>query len=158
MKVRWLVPVFLAVLWLLLTNDYGAANILLAVVAGLAALWLVRHVRNPADVRIRPLKVAQLAALFVLEAAKSSVRVLILALSPHPKFAPGLITLPLRVESDFEIALLANLITLTPGTQCVDLSADRRKLLIHCLDVGNPDATVASIRDGFEALILEAFA
>jgi len=157
MKVRWLVPAFLAVLWLLLTNDYGVANILLAIVAGLAALWLVRDVRTPAEVRIRPLKVAQLAALFVLEAAKSSVRVLVLALSPHPKFSPGLITLPLRVERDFEIALLANLITLTPGTQSVDLSADRRELLIHCLDVGNPDLTIAGIRDGFEALILEAF-
>lgn len=157
MKFRWLVPPLLAFLWLLLTNDYGPANVLFALAAGLAALWLVRDVRAPAEFHVRPLKVMQLAGLFILEAGRSAVRVLVLALSPRPIFSPGLIAMPLRLERDFEIALLANLITLTPGTQSVDLSADRRQLLVHCLDAGDPDQIIATIRDGFEALILEAF-
>lgn len=157
MKFRWFVPPLLAALWLLLSNSYTLPNLLFAAIAGTAALWLVRNVREPADFRIRPLQVVQLVGLFLVELAKSAVRVLVLALSPRPDFSPGLISLPLRVERDFQIALLANLITLTPGTQSVDVSADRRQLLIHCLDVGDPDQTIADIRNGFEALILEAF-
>lgn len=157
MKFRWLVPPLLAILWLLLSNSYTLPNLLFAVIAGTAALWLVRNVRETADFRIRPVKVAQLIGLFLVELVKSAVRVLVLALSPHPVFSPGLIAVPLRVERDFQIALLANLITLTPGTQSVDVSADGRTLLVHCLDVGNPDQTIADIRNGFEALILEAF-
>ena len=41
------------------------------------------------------------------------------------------------------IAVLAGTITMTPGTVSADLSADGRALLVHCLDTGDPAATVA---------------
>ena len=69
----------------------------------------------------------------------------------------GFIAFPLTVESDFEIALLANLITLTPGTLSVDVSEDRKVLYIHCIDVPDPEGTIADIRNGFERKIMEAF-
>jgi multicomponent Na+:H+ antiporter subunit E len=61
------------------------------------------------------------------------------------------------VDRDFEITLLANLITLTPGTLSVDVSDDRRLLFVHAIDCPDADKAVRDIRDGFERKILEAF-
>ena len=47
------------------------------------------------------------------------------------RLKPGIFAYPLKVDRDFEITLLANLITLTPGTLSVDVSADRRTLFVH---------------------------
>lgn len=157
MSVRWLLPPILAGLWLLLTGSLSLANLLFGLVVGLAALWLVRDVRVPSDIRVRPLRLLRLVGLFLVELIRSAVRVLVLALSPHPRLSPGFIVVPLTVEREFEIALLANLITLTPGTLSVDLSADHRQLTIHCLEADDPEAIIAAIRTGFEARILEAF-
>ena len=63
----------------------------------------------------------------------------------------------LKVDRNFEITLLANLITLTPGTLSVDVSEDRRTLYVHALDCSDPDRLRRSIADGFERKIREAF-
>jgi len=70
---------------------------------------------------------------------------------------PGIFAFPLTVDRDFEITLLANLITLTPGTLSVDVSDDRRTLYVHALDCSNPQAARKAIAEGFERKIMEAF-
>ena len=70
---------------------------------------------------------------------------------------PGIFAYPLKVGSDFEITLLANLITLTPGTLSVDVSDDRRTLFVHAIDCSDVDKAIRDIRDGFERKIEEAF-
>ena len=70
---------------------------------------------------------------------------------------PGIFAYPLTVKSDFEIALLANLITLTPGTLSADLTDDRRCLLVHAFNVDDEQALVASIKERYEAPLREIF-
>tara|TARA_Y100000815_G_scaffold48462_1_gene39614 strand:- start:609 stop:836 length:228 start_codon:yes stop_codon:yes gene_type:complete len=70
---------------------------------------------------------------------------------------PGIFAYPLKVDRDFEITLLANLITLTPGTLSVDVSSDRRTLYVHAIDASNPEQTRRDIAEGFERKIMEAF-
>lgn len=106
----------------------------------------------------RMLRFLPLAGLFLYELGLSALRVAGLALSPRldERLMPGFVDFPLTVTSDVEITLLANLITLTPGTLSVDVSADRRTLTIHVLNLDDPERLVASIREGFEAAILRA--
>ena len=77
-----------------------------------------------------------------------------LALQPKTMIRPGFVAYPLTVTSDAQIALLANLITLTPGTISVDVSADRRVLLIHALDIASREQLIGEIAAGFEARVL----
>ncbi len=72
------------------------------------------------------------------------------------RIRPAIIAFPLTVTSDAEITLLANLITLTPGTLSVDVSEDRRFLYVHAIDVGDREALIREIRDGFEKKVMEA--
>lgn len=46
---------------------------------------------------------------------------------------PGVIALPLSARTEMEITLVANLISLTPGTLSLDVSDDRKVLYIHAM-------------------------
>jgi multicomponent Na+:H+ antiporter subunit E len=154
-------PVLLACLftliWLAISGSWTVPNTLLGLLLSGVALTLVRfQLGKPQSVR-RPGKIAALVVLFIKELILSAWRVLVLVLRPRMDVKPGIILYPLRVKSDFEIALLSNLITLTPGTLTVDVTADRSQLIIHALDAADPDAIRADIANGFERRILEAF-
>ena len=76
-------------------------------------------------------------------------------LRPGFNFQPGIIAYPLTTQDDFQITLLANLITLTPGTLSVDVSSDKTTLYIHAMHAHDPEGLKRDIRDGFERLIKE---
>ena len=70
---------------------------------------------------------------------------------------PGIVAIPLDIERDIEITLLANMITLTPGTLSIDVSNDKRILYVHGMHVQDLEEFKREIKDGFEKLVQEAF-
>jgi multicomponent Na+:H+ antiporter subunit E len=74
---------------------------------------------------------------------------------PRDKINPAFLAIPLEAKTDAEIALLANLITLTPGTLSLDVSTDRSVLYIHTLDVEDVDALRVEIKRSLEKGLLE---
>lgn len=96
-----------------------------------------------------------LILLFAKELILSALKVAWLAVQPRINIRPAIIAYPLTVTTDAQITLLANMITLTPGTLSVDVSDDRRTLYIHAIDVESKDALIGSIAAGFETKILQ---
>ena len=81
-----------------------------------------------------------------------------LVLQPKPKLDPGIIAIPLTINTGIEILALASAITLTPGTLSIDLGRDaegQRVLYVHALRVGDPAQFRTSIKQGFEQMILQ---
>ncbi|WP_436010096.1 Na+/H+ antiporter subunit E [Rhizobium sp. LjRoot254] len=107
---------------------------------------------------MRAFRILKLFLVFLREFALSVFRVARLVLSPRMRFTPCAFRFPLTLTSDFQITLLANLITLTPGTLTVDVTDDRAALIVHAIDCPDPDAARREIAQGFERLIREAFA
>jgi multicomponent Na+:H+ antiporter subunit E len=65
------------------------------------------------------------------------------------------VAIPLTCTRDAEITLLANLISLTPGTLSLDVSADRRLLFVHVMDIeGGADAVRYAITNDLERRVL----
>lgn len=92
---------------------------------------------------------ARLCAAFAWDLVLSSVAVARVVVSRDAATAPRFVSVPLMAGcSDLEIALIANYITLTPGTLSVDVSADRRRLLVHCLDAGDGGAGICADVEG----------
>lgn len=149
--------VVLAVCWALVTGSFTLLNLVFGFLVGLLALVLIGDLVGPVTWVRRVRLGLALAVLFLKELVKSAWRVALVVLSPKLDLKPGIIAVPLTVTDDFEITLLANLVTLTPGTLSVDVSEDRRTLYVHCLDVPDAEATIADIRDGFERTIMETF-
>ena len=88
------------------------------------------------------------------EIVVSALGVAWLVVQPRLRLRPAFIEYPLTVTTDVQITLLANMITLTPGTLSVDVSDDRRTLLIHALDVADLEVLIGRIAAGFETRIL----
>lgn len=154
-----LLTLVLALVWASITGNFNVLNLLLGGGIGVAALWFVRE-RVDSPVLFKKFRrIVALAALFFYELALSAFRVAVLVVTPNlkAKLQPGIIAFPLKVKSDAEITLLANLITLTPGTLSVDVSDDRRFIYVHALSVPNKKELIESIADGFEAKIIEVF-
>lgn len=154
----FLINVLLAVAWVFITGGFSVLNGVFGFVLGLAALSLIREQVGTVGYVRRLRRVAALASLFLYELLLSALRVFKLVLTPDlSKLEPGFVAYPLTVDRDYEISMLANLITLTPGTLSVDVSDDRRTLYIHAIHVPDPEELRTDIANGFERKILEAF-
>jgi len=94
-----------------------------------------------------------LTGLFFRELALSVKDVVITVLNPRRPIRSAIVAVPLDVTSDAGIALLANMITLTPGTTSLHVSEDRKMLYCHVMNVS--DESVAGIKDGFERSVKE---
>jgi multicomponent Na+:H+ antiporter subunit E len=151
------IAVVMAVVWAIVSGSFSLHNLLFGFVLSLLTLSLLRGHRPGSGETSRTLRILSLLWLFLIELAKSAWRVAVLATRPKLDLHPGIFAYPLRVQGDFQISLLANLITLTPGTLSVDVSADRSTLYIHAVDCTDLEAARRDIADGFEAKIMEAF-
>ena len=143
--------------WAALTASFSFLNLVLGALLGTLAMFLFTRTRPVLLRRFR--RILSLTGLFLVELWVSAVRVAVLVLRPdmRARIAPAVIAFPLSVKSDAEITLLANMITLTPGTLSIDVSEDRKFLYVHVLDVHDREALVRSIADGFERKINEVF-
>ena len=144
--------------WALITGGFTVLNLLLGAVVGAVAIYLVRdRIGLPRPLR-RLRRILRLSALFLFELFASAIKVGWLVIHPRLKLQPAIVAFPLTAKSDAEITLLANLITLTPGTLSVDVSPDRKVLYIHAIDCPDRDALIAGIAKGFERRVIEVFA
>jgi multicomponent Na+:H+ antiporter subunit E len=139
-------------LWTALTERFTASNFVLGLGLAHLALRLSRGERAP----IRKTGPAlRFVAFFAKEVAVSAFRVALDVLTPHPRMRPAIVGVPLDVRTDGQITLLAVLITLTPGTLALDVSPDRRTLMVHAMFAADLDRVRRDIKTGFERRILE---
>jgi multicomponent Na+:H+ antiporter subunit E len=152
------ISILMAVIWATVSGSFTLLNLIFGFVLSLLTLYLLRERFVGGDYTSRARRVLSLVLLFLVELAKSAWRVATLVLRPKMNLKPGIFAYPLTVKSDWEISLLANLITLTPGTLSVDVSEDRSTLYVHAIDCSDVEAARRDIAEGFEKKIMEAFA
>lgn len=147
----------LAFAWVALTGGLTIGGLLTGFLLGLAAMWLVRPL-FPETGRyfMRLYYWTRLIVMFVYELVISSLPVVADVFTPGQASKPALIAVPITVSTDLQITLLANFISLTPGTLSLDVSEDRKTLYIHAMFGEDPDAIRAQIRDRFEVWVREA--
>jgi multicomponent Na+:H+ antiporter subunit E len=147
----------LAIVWVAVTGSASFLNLVFGFILASAVLGVVREPYAGIVYLRRGYRIAVLFLVFLKELARSAWAVAVTVMSPRMAIRPGIFAFHLTVDRDFEITLLANLITLTPGTLSVDVSDDRKILYVHALHCSDPNATRRAIAEGFERRILEAF-
>ena len=158
---RWLPqPLFSLSLWgvwLLLGNTLAPGQILLGFLLALALpLFTVRFWPDRPRLR-QPLKILAYVLMLFWDITLANLTVARLILGPTSRLRPAFLRLPLELSNDFAIVVLSSTISLTPGTVSADISPDRRSLLIHALDVENPEQTVAQLKNRYERPLQEIF-
>lgn len=151
--------VILALIWAGISGNFTGLNLLFGGLIGAVAVLVLREALSGPRSSRRIRRVLSLAILFLYELMVSAVRVALVVVRPDMSKAvrPAIVAVPLSVKSDAEITLLANLITLTPGTLSVDVSADKSVLYVHALCMDDREAMIADIANGFEKKIREVF-
>jgi multicomponent Na+:H+ antiporter subunit E len=140
-------------------GGFTLRNLAVGLVAAYAGLWLFVRLtgRRSGYVEKIPL-LFSFILYYAWELLKSNVVILHEILTPGLKMRPGVIGIPLRARTDLEITVLANLITMTPGTLSLDVSPDRRTLYIHAMYIHDPETLRRDIQDNLERRVLELLA
>jgi len=151
----FLLNILLAIAWGALTGEFYPANLFLGYLLGFLLLWIIFRKQEGQRYFYRVPNIFEFLLFLISELVKANLRVAKTVLSPRPRIRPGVIAVPLDVETDVEITLLMNLLTLTPGTLSLDVSTDQRVLYVHTIDYSDADEFRSQIKEGFERRIME---
>lgn len=145
------------VLWLLLVGDFSPGHVLLA---ALLALLLppLAGLLQPERARFgRAVLIGMLTRRVLWDILLSNIEVARRILGPERVLTPTFVWLPLDLTNIHGITALASIITLTPGTVSAELSRDQRHLLVHCFNLKDAQALMATIKTRYEAPLKEIF-
>lgn len=150
------INLLLAFAWAALFNSFSILTLVVGFVVGYAVIGVLQPLFGNERYCQRLLGLVSLALYFHWELLLSSLKVAWDVLTPVQRSRPALVRVPLEACSALEATVLANLISLTPGSLSVDISDDRRALLVHGMFVDDPDELRREIRNGMERRVLEA--
>ena len=144
-------------LWLLLVADLSIGHLLLGAILAVA-LPLLAAFLQPERARFgRTAMILVLTRRVLWDIVLSNVEVARRIIGPERVLTPTFVWLPLELTNIHGITALASIITLTPGTVSAELSQDQRHLLIHCFNLKDAEALLATIRVRYEAPLKEIF-
>ena len=153
-----LLNVLLAVAWASLTGNLSPDNLIGGFVLGYIMIFFSRHALGSTRYVTKVPQVIGFVVYFLIELLRANFRVALEVLTPDFSMNPAIVAIPLDITRDIEITLLANLITLTPGTLSLDVSTDKRVLYVHTMYVTDIEDFRREIKDGFETRVKELFA
>ena len=105
---------------------------------------------------VRVWKLFALCAYFLYELIVSSLKVAWDVITPRHHARPGIVAVPLDVQTDAGVMVLANLVSLTPGSLSLNVSADRRVLFVHVMFIDDVAEARAEIKNHMERRVKEA--
>lgn len=155
MAFQILLNVFLAWVWMFLNVSYDSVTFFKGYFFGILIIYIFRRFFQSRFYLHRVLAIVRLFFIFIKELILSNIAVLKVILKPKLTMQPGIFALTTELKKDWEITVLANLITLTPGTLVIDISFDNQTLYIHAMDIEDAEDAINSIKNTFEKAILE---
>lgn len=154
MQKRFLLNVMLTLIWIALTGTFTYINFFIGFIISYFILWVIS--RNSEDKRYFTIafKIVGFFFFFLYEMLKANIQVTYEVLTSNLHMKPGIVKIELDAQTDLEITLLSNLISLTPGTLVVDVSDDRKVMYIHGMYLEDKAKFIDSIKIGLEKPLL----
>ncbi len=153
----FLLNLLLAIAWSALTGRFEPVDLLFGFVLGYAVLWAAYRSPQPHRYFVRFPKIIEFALFFLRELTKANLRMAATILSPRMPLRPGVVAVPIELQSQAAVVILANMISLTPGTLTLDISSDRKTLYIHTVWLDDPRQFQDEIKQGYERRVKEIF-
>ena len=158
---RWLphplMALVLTLMWLLLVNTLSVAHVLLGAFLGWGISLLCRDFLTDLPPLRRPFLLCRYLMMVLWDIVLANLSVARLVLGPQRRIQPSFVEVPMSIENEYVLSILACVISLTPGTVSAGLSADHKTLLLHGLDVDDRDALIAQVKSRYEAPLMEIF-
>ncbi len=155
MAFQILLNFFLAFLWMLMQVSFTTPTFVIGYLLGMFIILSMRRFFKTRFYMHRVWAVIKLFFLFMKELIMANYEVVKVVIKPKLNIEPGIFALPIELTSNWEITLLSNLITLTPGTFVIDVSDDNKILYVHAMDVPDAKEAIDAIKNSFEKAIME---
>lgn len=149
-RIAWLVGV-----WLLCWADLSVANVLSGLVVAVAIVTMFDTWQGGTPV-VRPVAAARFVGHMAWSMVASSIAVAAAVVRPAGRVYPGVVVVPLEECSDGVATVIADAITLTPGTLTLDVEREPLRLMVHALDSRDPERVRADVAR-IEQLVIAAF-
>ena len=154
MKVQFLLNLILTIVWVFITGSMALANFIFGFLLSFLVLWLTSRKQENRKYFVITPRIVGFFFYFLYELLKANLQVAADVVTPKFYMKPGIVAYPLDAKSNLEITLLANVISLTPGTLSLDVSDDKKYLYIHAMYVNDKNDFIEGIKTGFERRIL----
>lgn len=154
MKSHFTLNILLTLVWVALTGQTDVSNFTFGFVLTFFILYLVSGEEARKSYFSRVPNIIIFILFFITELIKANLQVAYDVVTPKNYMKPGIVGIPLDAETDLEITLLANIITLTPGTLSLDVSTDKKTLYVHSMYIDDPEDFIIDIKMGFERKLL----
>lgn len=150
--------VSLLAVWLMLNNSFSPGHILLGSIFGVVIPWLCQPLRIPQPKFKKPFKLISYTLLVLKDVVLANIEVALLVLGPGSRINPGFVAVPLDLQEELPITMLASTVTMTPGTVSAELSSDKTVMYVHVLNMPQDEQEVVDfIKTRYEANIKEIF-
>jgi len=150
------INLILAFVWAALNGGIGLPSLIVGFLIGYLVIFILQPLYSNSRYCGKLLDGTLLVIYFIYELIVSSIKVAWDVLTPMQRSKPAVVAVPIDASSDAEVTVLANLVSLTPGSLSIDISDDRSHLLVHAMFVDDPEAFKAEIKNGMEKRVLEA--
>lgn len=147
--------ILLALIWMAVSGNFSGSSLLVGFLLGYVIIGVsLRDVPAFSGYVRRVPRVIRFIGFFARELFMSNLRVAYDVITPTDYMRPAVLAVPLDAETDGEITVFANLLSLTPGTLSLDVSSDRRVLYIHVMYLDDLDDMLQHVKY-FESRVLE---
>lgn len=147
--------IVLGVFWMLINGSFSILNFFVGFAVGFISLSLTQASGGTLRYGRQSWAAIKLLVYFLKEVVITSIKVVWDVLTPTHLSEPDIIRYPLDAKSDLEIMLLANMISMTPGSLTLDISDDRSHLIIHAMFAQDAAAVIKELKEGLEKRLLE---
>ncbi len=138
----------LALLWMILTGNFTGPSLVVGFIFGYLCLAMMqRHIPVLDGYAQKVPGTIGFVLFFIWSVIKANARVAVDVATPNLDIKPGVVAVPLQLDSSVAITILANFITLTPGTLSLDVSDDRTVLYVHAMYLDDEPQLLAEIKD-----------
>ena len=146
---------WLTIVWVALWGDLAVGTAVAGVLAGIALVARFPPTR-PLRFVVRPFAVMRFLVVFAWQLVVASAVVAWEVITPRNRINEGIVEIPVRGASELVTAVVANAISLTPGTLTIEIDRPRGRLYVHVLHLHDVEQVRADIR-ALEALVIRAF-
>lgn len=150
----FVINVLLMFVWVVITAQFDIINFIVGFVFSYLVIWVSLGRSGKSKYFKKLPAMISFFIYFMWEFLKANYYLLYEIVTFKHYMKPAIIVVPLTVETEMEITIFANLITLTPGTLLLDVSNDKKAIYVHTMYLEDKEKFIKELKDGLEKKLL----
>jgi multicomponent K+:H+ antiporter subunit E len=147
----------LVIVWLLLNNTIAPGHLVLGAFLAILIPLMTSGMQDPQPRFHKPITTIRYILMVIGDIIVANFEVALLVIGSSKNLNPAFIAIPLDIEHELPITILASTVSLTPGTVSTEISADKKWLYVHVLNLTDKDELIALIKRRYERPLMEIF-